>query len=188
MFVGRKELAMTSRILAFIALTLVACGNQRASGQANAPTAAATTDGPPAAVATAPGCPLAVPGTVENVVDTEGGVAITFTAPAGQVDDVRARVRQMAQQGMMAACPCHGMMGDAGAPMAMGRGMGGPRMGPGMMERQGMRGLPPADARVEDVSGGARLTLTAKNPADVDALRAHVRMHFDHMKAGCPMM
>ncbi len=71
--------------------------------------------------------------------------------------------------------------------MAMRRGMGGPGMGPGMMERQGMR-FPPADARVEDVAGGARVTLTAKNPADVEALRAHVRMHLDHLKSGCPMM
>lgn len=179
---------MTSRFLAFIALALVACANQRASGQGNSPTAAATPTDQPVAVATGPSCPLSLPGTVENVADTDGGVAITFIAPAGQIDDVRARVRQMAQQGMMAACPCHGVTADGGAPVAMRRGMRGPGMGPGMMERQGMHS-PAADARVDDVEGGARLTLTAKNPADVDALRAHVRMHFDHLKSGgCPMM
>jgi len=74
-------------------------------------------------------------------------------------------------QGMM-----HGMtMGDSGRPMA------------GMTMMQGMR-MPPADARVDDVDGGARLTLTARDPADAPALRAHARMHVDHMKAGgCSM-
>jgi hypothetical protein len=49
--------------------------------------------------------------------------------------------------------------------------------------------MPPAEARVDDVDGGARLTLTAKDPMDVPTLRDHARMHAEHMKAGgCPMM
>ena len=56
------------------------------------------------------------------------------------------------------------------------------------MGQYGMR-MPPAEARVDDVDGGARLTLTAKDPMDVPTLRDHARMHAEHMKAGgCPMM
>jgi hypothetical protein len=98
----------------------------------------------------------------------------------------------MADGGAFVPGGMHGMMGNS---QMQGHGMqGGGMMGwmadggpPGMMQRQGMQ--VPADARVEDVDGGARLTLTPKDPADLAALRARVRAHVEHAKTGhCPMM
>ena len=164
---------------------------------------------PPSASAAADAgavCPMMAPGVQSSVADTAGGVTITFTAPADRVDALRDAVRQMAAQGdLMASCPCRGMMGDAGAMRGMGgmrgmRGMGGMGGTGGMGGMGGMGGtggrtmmqrlrIPPANGQEEDVPGGARLTLTAKNPSDIDALRARVRMHVEHMKSGgCPMM
>jgi hypothetical protein len=58
---------------------------------------------------------------------------------------------------------------------------GRPGMGMGMM--------PAATATVEDIDGGARITLVANDPAQEDALRQHVRMHAERMQGGeCPMM
>jgi len=122
-------------------------------------------------------CPMMAPGATSTAVDTDQGVAITFTAAPEAVASLRAHVHRMAErQGtMMAGCSCRMMMGDAGRPMA------------GMTMMQGMR-MPPADVRVDDVDGGVRLTLTARDPADAPALRAHAHMHVDHMKAGgCSM-
>lgn len=117
------------------------------------------------------GCPMMVPGATASVADIDGGVAITWSAPPSEVASLRGRIHGMAQQkgGMMAACSCH-----AGAPT---QGM------------TSMQAMPPADVRADDVEGGARLTFTAKNPADVPALRTHVHVHMEHMKSGgCPMM
>ncbi len=41
--------------------------------------------------------------------------------------------------------------------------------------------LPAADGRVDDVDGGARLTLTARDPANAPALRAHLRTLLNHI-------
>ncbi len=70
------------------------------------------------------------------------------------------------------------MMHGADAGMRMGR-MGGTMA----------MTMPQADVRVDDVEGGARITLLARNAADVTALRDHARMHVEHMRSGgCPMM
>ena len=131
------------------------------------------------------GCPMMIPGATATAADTDQGVAITFTTGPDGVVALRARVRRMAEQhgGLMAGCPCRAMVGDGGAPMQgmMRRPMGDAGMPmQGMMMMQGMR-MPPADARAEDVDGGARLTLTAKDSGGrsrasysrQDARRAH---------------
>jgi len=41
--------------------------------------------------------------------------------------------------------------------------------------------LPPVDGRVDDVDGGARLTLTARDPANAPALRAYLRTLLNHI-------
>lgn len=43
------------------------------------------------------GCPMVVDGAEVAVADSEEGVALTFTTEAGDVGDLRARVRHMAQ-------------------------------------------------------------------------------------------
>ena len=47
---------------------------------------------------------------------------------------------------------------------------------------------PDVDTRVEDVEGGARLIMTATNPADVETVRADAQRHAQQLSAGeCPM-
>jgi hypothetical protein len=49
--------------------------------------------------------------------------------------------------------------------------------------------MPAADARVDDIDGGARIVLTPKDPAQLAVLRGHARAHGQQMAAGrCPMM
>lgn len=172
---------MKPMLIATLLFALVGCARAGAGGQAaepsgspaaSAPTAAAGAGQTGTVAGSACGCPMMVPGATASVADIDGGVAITWSAPPSEVANLRERVHGMAQQkgAMMAACPCRA---GAGAPAQ------------GMMSMQAM---PPADVRADDVEGGARLTFTAKNAADVPALRSHVRMHIEHMKSGCPMM
>lgn len=45
----------------------------------------------------------------------------------------------------------------------------------------------PHSARADNVERGARLVMTPADPKDLEALRAHVREHVEHMqKGGCP--
>ncbi len=160
---------MKPMLIVTVLLALVGCGRPDAGRQAAEPTNAPGQGGTGGQAAC--GCPMMVQGATASVADVDGGATVTWSAPPSEIAALRERVHAMAQQkgGMTAACPCH-----AGAPMQ------------GMMSMQAM---PPADVRVEDVEGGARLTYTAKNPADVPALRSHVHMHVEHMKSGgCPMM
>jgi hypothetical protein len=47
----------------------------------------------------------------------------------------------------------------------------------------------PFDVKYEEISDGARLTLTPKDPAKLDEFRARVRQHVEQMKTGnCSMM
>jgi hypothetical protein len=49
--------------------------------------------------------------------------------------------------------------------------------------------MPASTTSVEDVDGGARLVLRPKDPAQLEALRKHARMHAEKMSSGeCPMM
>lgn len=54
------------------------------------------------------------------------------------------------------------------------------RWGAAATETQRTR-LPPVDGRVDDVDGGARLTLTARDPADAPALRAYLDTLLHHI-------
>lgn len=47
----------------------------------------------------------------------------------------------------------------------------------------------PFSVAYEDVPNGARLTLTPKDPEQLEEFRAMIRKHAEHMKEGvCPMM
>lgn len=118
-------------------------------------------------------CPMQVPGARATSQDIEGGAAVIFTT-TGNVEDLRARVRRMAEM--------HNRMGAH----AMGGGMqeGGMHAGEGMMMK-----MVPSDATVVDVAGGARLELRPRDPSQLGELRAQVRTHSQQMASGqCPMM
>ena len=167
----------------------VAAGCASTSGERPAPAeSAATAPAHEHGMGAMAMCPMQVPGTTATTADVEGGVALSFTTST-DVADGRQRVRRMAEMhnqhhsgGMM--------MGPQGAGSAPGeheheRGAccGGERVSGGMMM------VPAATASVEDVQGGARLVLRPRDPAQLEALREHVRMHAARMAQGeCPMM
>jgi hypothetical protein len=141
-------------------------------------------------------CPMQVPGTTVAATEVDGGIGLSFTTTTGDVEELRRRVRRMAE--MHNQPGRHMMMESPGAPAPgadaehqhgaqagaghEGGGRGGMMMGGGMM-------MPAATASVEDIEGGARLTLRPKDPAQLGALREHVRMKAQRMAAGeCPMM
>lgn len=111
-------------------------------------------------------CPMNVDGADVSAEDVDGGVALVFTtAEPDQVEELRERVRGMAEM--------HQRRATSGAG-GMGRGM--------MMH-------PPSSSTVVDIEGGARLEMRADAPDDVTALRQHVRMRAERMSQGtCPMM
>lgn len=112
------------------------------------------------------GCPLAQLKDVHaTVTDIDHGVAITFTGPKSDRDQLRDNVHAMAdandkQGSAFAACPCGQTNSATGVMEAM----------PG----------PAADASVKEIMTGAILKLTAKNDSEVGALRAATR---DNVKA-----
>lgn len=105
-------------------------------------------------------CPHMTADTTITTEDTDDGVVLELRTESGDVDALRAHARHLAA-----------MHQDGG-----GR----------------MRGLPPMPAatiEVEDLDDGARLTLRAEDPDDVDALREHARAHAARMASGdCPTM
>ena len=51
------------------------------------------------------------------------------------------------------------------------------------------KGMTPFTVQYEDVTNGVRVTLTPKDPAQLEAFRAEVRQHVEHIQKGeCPMM
>jgi hypothetical protein len=141
-------------------------------------------------------CPMQVPGTTVAATEVEGGIGLAFTTTTGDVADLRQRVGHMAE--MHNQRSGHMMMGAHGVPAAGasaehqhgsqaaaghdGGDHGGMMMGGGMM-------MPAATASAEDVEGGARLVLRPNDPAQLGALREHVRIKAQRMAGGeCPMM
>jgi len=131
---------------------------------------------------------MQVQGTTVAAADVEGGVGLSFTTKTGDVAELRRRVARMAEMHNQ-----HGgqmMMGGHGAPPAgtgeehqhgagpgngpqpgdgpQGHAGGGMMMGGGTMGGGGMM-MPPANASVEDIDGGARLVLRPKDAAQLGA-------------------
>lgn len=144
-------------------------------------------------------CPMQVPGTTVTSEDVEGGVALVFTTTSkGDVAELRQRVQRMAEMhnqhhaagGMMMGCCGAAAPHEQGPGAGPGHEAGGPgstMMGGGMMGGGMM--MPAATASVEDIEGGARLVLRPKDPAQLGALRQHVRARAERMQHGeCPMM
>ena len=125
-------------------------------------------------------CPLQLQGTTATVEDVDGGVAIRFTT-TGDVAELRRRVTE--RVAWHTAGPHPGM----GPGRGMGQGGRGAGRGAPVMAHQEMMA---ADARVEEVEGGARMVFTPPDPARLEALRSEVRAHAAQMTATgqCPMM
>lgn len=124
-------------------------------------------------------CPMQVPDTTVAAADTSSGGALTFTTRSGQVDELRRRVRAMADM--------HNQHHHASGAAMMQGGVGhGAMMG---RERGEMMMPPPSRAAVEDTEGGARISLTPDDPAQASELRSALRSHAEHMQRdGCGMM
>lgn len=120
-------------------------------------------------------CPMAVPGTQVAASDMPDGEAVWFTTAPERIPELRSRVRAMAD--------LHNRQhAGGGAEQMGGMMMGGGMMGGGMSGMGASMMPPPSRAAVEDVDGGARLVVTANDPADLDRLRSTVRMHAQHMQ------
>ena len=111
-------------------------------------------------------CPMQVSGTTMAATEVEGGIGLSFTTMTGDVEELRRRVRGMAE-----------MHNQRGGDKHLGAG----HEGGGMM-------MPSATTSAEDLERGARLILQPKDPAQLAALREHVRMKAQRMASGeCPM-
>jgi hypothetical protein len=115
-------------------------------------------------------CPMSVQGTTVTASDIDGGIALTFVTPTGDVSELRRRVHRMAE---MHETGC-GIMGQRGTMMA-GRKMSDSTSGS-------------AIASADDVDHGARLVLEPADPGQLGSFREQVRVCVEHLKRGeCPM-
>lgn len=126
-------------------------------------------------------CPNAVQGAEIVVSDTEGGVALTCTTGAANLSEVRTRVRNLARMYDMhrgnRSMMWHRMGGEG---MAQGEGMA---HGSGTaMEDSGL--MPAASSTVTNTDDGARIELRPNDPAQLEALRQHIRSHQQRMQSG----
>ncbi len=110
-------------------------------------------------------CPMEVRGATVRPAEVEGGVALDFTTARGNVEDLRARVEQLAV-----------MHNDHHAPgTPMHRAQGGPML------------LPVSLASTESLDHGARLILRPHDASQLQALRQHTHWRAERMAAGvCP--
>jgi hypothetical protein len=121
-----------------------------------------------------------LPGVHAILADIRDGVAITFTAPEGELDQLRNDVHAMADAndakgGAFAACPC-----AEAAPGAA------EKMPATAVEQAGTQPLRiKATAKVDEIATGAVLKLTAKDHKDINALRSEVRDDLHAFKKNC---
>jgi hypothetical protein len=104
-------------------------------------------------------CPMKVDGADLSVEDTKDAIALTLTTKSSDVTELRRRAEMMAK---IHSAPSQEQM--HGRMIAF-------------------------SVTYEEVPNGARLTLTPKDPAQLQELRATVRAHAEQMKKGdCSMM
>ncbi len=143
--------------------------------------------------ATSDDCPMHVQGTTVTAEDVAGGAALVFIT-TGDTDTLRERVRNMAAaQESTAMAPESQRMGmsETMRPGSADDTTAGAKQSDDAATATGpMDPLtsPDVDTRVEDVEGGARLIISATNPADAETVRADARRHAQQLSAGeCPM-
>ncbi len=164
---------------AVLAAAVGACAHHNVQGGG-----AQAAQGPGAATA----CPLAqLQGVHATVADIRDGVAITFTGPAGALDQLRDNVHAMAdandkQGDAFSACPCAQRV-----PLGSAESMPSSEAPTGTSNpgSQGMNVRPLANAKVDEIATGAVLKLTAKDTRDLNALRAAVRDDVRALKKNC---
>jgi hypothetical protein len=166
-----------------LAAALGACAHHNAQNAgAQNPSQGGTT-----AQGTAATCPLAqLHGINATVTDIHEGVAVTFTGPKDQLDQLRDNVKAMGdandkQGDAFAACPCGVERGGAA------EAQGAKPYQTGQTSMQGVTRMVPADSKVDEIPTGAVLKLTAKNKGDVGKLRQDVRRDVQALRAGCLM-
>lgn len=108
-------------------------------------------------------CPLTISGARADIENSGSGLSITISAAPDQLLLLRARAHALPdlQGGLLAACPCAGGAAADGTPVG-----------------------PPADVNVDDLEGGVRLVVTAKDPADTAALRSALRGQLARVHGG----
>lgn len=124
-------------------------------------------------------CPMKVQGTAVRAIDVDGGVAFVFTTKTGDVEDLRQRVRHMAQ-----------MHGTNAAGMMTTTTVSGVHHSPPDVKVK-REAMPASEASAEDVERGARLVLRPKDPAQLAGLRRQVRdlaKSMAHLHGECPEM
>ena len=146
--------------------------------------------GPSSAEAQARSCPMAqltdVHVAVRNIHD---GIAVAFTAPAAEVEQLRANVRGMADANdrygdAFAGCPCGVNPTSLGAAerMPTGHGTAG---GPSETNGTPDLGPPRATASVVDLVNGAELQLSAQDWTRVESVRSATREYAHAMGRNC---
>lgn len=124
-------------------------------------------------------CPMKVQGAAVEAKEMDGAAAFVFTTKGGNVDDIRQRVRHMAQM--------HGA--NAGGMMTTTTVSGMHRSPADLKVRR--EPLSPSVASAEDVEHGARLILRPKDVAQLPVLRRQVRTlakSMAHLHGECPEM
>lgn len=128
------------------------------------------------------GCPLALPGAQVSSEVTSDGVALVFTAAAGDAAELKARVHRMADRHNAAQVPAADGEGAGGSGEG---GMTSPEGAHGMDMHAGARQVP-SRAAVEETASGARIVFTPSDPAKLPVLREQIRVHGKEMATtGC---
>jgi hypothetical protein len=119
------------------------------------------------------------------VADIRDGVAITFTGPQGELEQLRDNVQAMADANdkkgdAFAACPCGVSERAMGAAESMPADHGSAETGGRQTSVK-----PLADAKVDDIPTGAVLRLKAKDATEAAALRSATRENLRAMRKNC---
>lgn len=119
-------------------------------------------------------CPTELPGVSVTAQDMQDGSALVFTASAGNVDQLRGRVQNLAS-----------MMNNQRANQKPEAAPGQPAPAPGQQQGATNPGEPVAThARVENTERGARLILTPADPAQLSRVRAFAQQQASRMSSG----
>lgn len=118
-------------------------------------------------------CPMTQDGVQVVYEDTADGAAMVFTA--SDVVALQTRVGKMAEK--------HGAKGEASEHQGEHHGDHHAEHHGDHHEQEVLH-----SARADNTAQGARLVMTPTDPAQLDALRAHVKGHVEKMQRGeCPM-
>jgi hypothetical protein len=123
-------------------------------------------------------CPMLGKDVTVQTSDTPDGAALSFTTAGGDVEQLRSRVKHMADMYEM-----HGgrgsMMWHQHGHMHDGAGQAGEAERPGMGNP-----MPASMAKYEEIEGGARIVFTPRDSKDLDAMREQVHDHQRRMSGG----